>query len=121
MNKKNNKFNDFYKAWQWLNTTDVFWHSSKENLEFWERNNFTDSLMFIVVKVNPKTNRIDDKEYKNTKTQIWLECGEPVIKSNNFDILDKIEFCHNTDYDCSGDTFEEAIINLANIVYNYNN
>ena len=59
-----------------------------------------------IIKINPKTDCIDVDTYKNTKVQIWLECGpykdeRPV---------------HDIDLDCGGDSFEEAIINLAKLV-----
>ena len=45
--------------------------------------------------------------------QIWLECGEPFEEKDG-----SIQTYHNTDYDTGGDTFEEAVINLAEIVKN---
>lgn len=57
----------------------------------------------MVVKVNPKTNEISDDVELNSKTRIWLECG---ITPNEHDIR----------LDCGGDTFEEAIIQLADLV-----
>jgi hypothetical protein len=38
--------------------------------------------------------------------RIWLEFG----------FQEDGEACHDMDYDCSGDTFEEAIIELASLV-----
>jgi hypothetical protein len=126
LNKK--RFKDFYEAWWWLNTSEIFWHKDFEtflkdgssldrdeegNLEY---NKFKESLCVEVQKVNPKTCKIDDTAELNTKIEIWLECGEPYEKNGKFH-----SWYHNWQYDCGGDTFEEAIINLANIVYEHNN
>ena len=47
-------------------------------------------------------------ETKNTKVEIWLEHG-------HYDV-DWGACVHNIDLDCGGDTFEEAIIKLAELV-----
>ena len=74
-------------------------------------------LDISVVKINPESNEIEiteGKKHLNTKTQIWLEYGE-VYKDEN---TNRIGFCHDTELDCGGDTFEEAIIKLANNMKN---
>ncbi len=69
-------------------------------------NNFLDCLDIEVHKVNPATNSIDSKPALNTKTEVWFECGpyEEGILTHDFDL------------DCGGDTFEEAICRLAELV-----
>jgi hemerythrin-like domain-containing protein len=129
------KFDNFYDAWWYLNTTDVFWHKNLEpsacrddegNLY---SNEFRRCLDIDVQKVNPETCSIDDDESKNTKVEIWLECGEPYTYKEldapgwfkEESDLDEVRYSsHNTDYDCGGNTFEEAIVNLANIVWEKN-
>lgn len=91
--------NEFYKAWQYLSGHKIFEDDYKIN-------HFLNCLDIEVIKINPKTDCIDVDTYKNTKVQIWLECGpykdeRPV---------------HDIDLDCGGDSFEEAIINLAKLV-----
>lgn len=90
---------DFYTAWNFLANHKMFNH--------W----FEEKLWFDVVKVNPDTNMIDDDPNKNTKVQIWLEHGawEEEIE----------DCCHDIDLDCAGNTFEEAIIELARLVKKY--
>ena len=85
---------EFYEAFWFLLTHPIF------------ENNFLDCADFDAVKVNPATNRIDNDKALNTKTQIWIECGP----------FDENIFCHDMDLDCGGDTFEEAICRLAELV-----
>lgn len=111
MSKK--QFTDFYESWWYLNETPVFMHDKYKELEF---SYFTSSLSIDVQKVNSITRKIQSWDFLNTRVEVWLECGEPymdddgLVRSNS----------HNINYDCGGKTFEEAIINLANIVYKYN-
>ena len=145
------KFKNFYDAWRYLNTTEVFWHKNLEKgFSGWYRdengkldfNMFQRCLDIDVEKVNPKTCRIDDNNKLNTKVRVWLECGEPYClrddcdtqgrlnweitwaKNNGLDpdeYLDEVHYnSHIIDYDCGGDTFEEAIVNLANKVWKRN-
>ena len=131
------KFDNFYDAWWYLNTTDVFWHEKcEDNIPselFRDENNilfsnkFNCCLDIDVVKVNPDNDTIEDEEALNTKTQIWLECGTPYtyrdLDDHGFyeDNLDVVRYnSHDIDYDCGADTFEEAIIILANLVWGKN-
>lgn len=86
---------DFYAAWIFLLEHRMF-HGL-----------FECGLYTAVVKVNPETNEIDDDDTKNIKVQVWLEHG-------GYD--DDGRHMHDFDLDCSGDTFEEAIIELAALV-----
>ena len=121
------KFTDFFEAWRFLNESLIFCPSvedliksgsSKEWAEISrEYNNFfKQSLDIDVQKVCPIKKRIMKNKKRNTHTEIWLECGEPYWSEN----FNEIRTYHNLEYDCGGDTFEEAIINLANIVYEKN-
>lgn len=126
MNDK--KFTDFYEAWWFLNETPIFQASvedmkkmgfSGELIELENSlniNYFHQSLQIEVQKVCPIKRRIMKNKKRNTHTEVWLECGEPYYDEHTKDI----RTYHNLDYDCGGDTFEEAIINLANIVLEKN-
>jgi len=103
------KFTDFYEAWWYLNELPLF--NDPRYPDDLYVNTFEDSLCIEVQKVNPINSTIEDNEALNTKIEVWLECGEPYIDDNN-----NIGHYHNPNYDCGGDTFEEAIINLANII-----
>jgi len=70
---------------------------------------FQQCLDIEVVKINPKTDSIDDDKTLNTKVQIWLEAGPYIGKHH----------AHDIDLDCGADTFEEAIIELASLVKQY--
>lgn len=90
---------DFYIAWKFLEEHPVF------------NGQFNNELYVDVVKVNPKTNEIDDDDANNTKVQIWLEHG-PYEEEHH-------QCAHDVYLDCGGDTFEEAIIELARLVKRY--
>ena len=96
------KTEQFYDAWHWLNEHKIFTNMYGHNM-------FSLCLSIDVVKVYGKTNAVDDDNTKNDKVQIWLECGA-------FD--DDSECgCHDIDLDCGSDTFEKAIVELANLVW----
>lgn len=82
---------EFYEAWNYLYNHKIF------------KEHFLQCLDIDVVKVHPETLEIDDDYEKNTKTQVWLECG-PYFENQGV---------HDIDLDCGGDSFELAIINLA--------
>jgi len=58
-----------------------------------------------VVKVNPKTRKIDDYPSKNTLIEYWLETGscDHEVGYNT----------HDPSLDCGGASFEEALVKLA--------
>lgn len=94
------KFCSFFDAWSYLNNHELF-------LNELGISDFANSIDIEVVKVNPETMEISDNDDENTKVQVWLEC--------NF--YDGEYYHHDLDLDCGGDTFEEAIVNLAELVY----
>lgn len=122
------KFTDFYEAWWFLNETPIFQTSvdDMKKMGFSDKlieianslniNYFHQSLQIEVQKVCPVRRRIMKDKKRNTHTEVWLECGEPFYDKGTH----SIKSYHNLEYDCGGDTFEEAIINLANIVYEKN-
>lgn len=87
-----NKMEEFYQAWEYIN-----------NCEGLCGNGFLQHDT-IVVKVNPVTDVVDNDESKNTKVQVWIEVFTP----------DSIT--HIYDLDCGGDTYEDAIIELARLI-----
>ena len=104
------KFTDFYEAYMFL--------CNHPMVTYKERNFFSKCLDIEVVKVNPKTNEIDlyNKE-NNTKTEIWLEFG-PILKDEDYEVIP----AHDYELDTGADTFEDAVVNLANLVwYHYGN
>jgi len=91
---------DFYDAWWYLYMHEMF-QDEDEDSRLLER------MGIFVAKVNPETCRIDEDVSKNTKVEVWLEIGK----------YDKTQRLHDLDLDCCGGTYEEAIINLANLVH----
>jgi len=101
-------FTDFYTAYHWLYEHPIFQEEIKSKLfnDIYNESRFQQCLDIDIVKINPETNSIDDDETKNTKVQIWLECGR----------YDKECRWHDIELDCGADTFEKAIIELVNLV-----
>lgn len=99
-------FNNFYDSFHYLNTHPIFNH--KPNGEQTYYSFFNHCLDVDVQKVNPANGIKEDDESLNTQVEIWLEAG-PFISE---DIIS-----HDVDLDCGGYTYEQAIINLANLVY----
>lgn len=118
---------DFYNAYQYLynHPANRRWTSGTKNWGPTHYSNFTSNLAVMVVKVDPKTNRIEDNTARNTKTQVWVEWGpwyEPrehgesdrfLTETPGYDGLPS----HDPRVDTGGDTYEDAIVNLANNVY----
>ena len=104
------QFNDFYEAYNFLSTHPMIYQDND--------NYFNRCLDIEVVKVDPTNDEINlEDTSKNTKTRVWLEFG-PVVTHNFNNFITKYLPSHDIDLDCGGDTFEEAIIKLANLTYN---
>ena len=95
---------NFHTAWNYLEDHIIF--QDQKVLAPYFVSHFNQCLNIEVVKVNPKTDSIDDDTTLNTKVQIWLEAGAYLGKYK----------AHDIDLDCGADTFEEAIIELASLV-----
>jgi len=106
-----NKKDKFHEDWIWLRDHPHF----KEPNNKYSISYFEHGLLIEVVKVNPDTLEIDDDKTKNTKVQVWLECGGPVIDEEDGTCLFG-ETYHDWKLDTGADTFEQAIINLAELV-----
>jgi len=103
---------EVYTAWWWLIMHPAFNHVGG-------RPGFPDALNVEVSKVNPKTNSVDDDKTLNTKVEIWLEVGpwvDPSEAGYPEDWTAPEMASHDFNLDCGGDTFEEAIIKMAELV-----
>lgn len=80
---------------------DAYWF-----LRTHPKGNFIAALDIDVAMVNPDTRRIDDDKTKNTRMEVWLETGPE-------------QGLHDIMLDCGGESFEEAIIKLAELVKKY--
>ena len=102
MRKINKKIKYFTEAWWFLQDHKIL---EKRNT------NVETCLDIFVTKVNPKTGKIDKDDTKNTETEVWLEFGFPE-KGTNYPT-------HDVRLDCGAETFEQAIVILANLVKKY--
>lgn len=102
----NKRFIDFYEAYTFLLNHNLVNKIIPGTSIV--ANHLNECLTMDVVKVNPETSIIEINEELNTKTEIWLEFGEWCTQ-------DKVPY-HDTNLDCGADTFEEAVIILANLV-----
>ncbi len=102
-------FTDFYEAYDFLREHHIFENTKTKQVDF------QSALDIQVVKVDPLTNTMKDDSKLNIKTQVWLECGPyETIPEEGFK-----GYTHDINLDTGGDTFEEAIISLANLVYEH--
>lgn len=73
---------------------------------------FQDAIIDVIpVDVNPSTDRIEDDTSLNTKHQCWVELSIPLKEKEDFCTYD-----HVWELDTGGDSFEEAISNLYDLV-----
>ena len=108
------RFSDFYEAFNFLRNHKLCeCEIDQGNRRKSVVNYFDRCLSISVVKINPETDEIDANMSNNTKTEVWLEFGRAFIDHS---ITDDVMFEHDYRLDCEGDTFEEAIIKLANLV-----
>lgn len=103
------KLIEFYEAWWFLTGHELWMRPRFEEYPKMLESFFAENLETTVHKVNPDTESIDDDKGKNTKVEIWLEVSVWNEESG--------VFCgRDPDLDCGGDTFEDAIIELAHLV-----
>lgn len=96
---------DISEAWDYLDSHPMF------KLEGVGVSFFGRALDVWVVRVDPETGSINlTDDSKNTKPEVWLECGSPLMEGG------ELMFTHDCELDCGGDTFEEAIFKLARMV-----
>lgn len=107
-----NSKNTFFDAWWFLNEHEAFLHPEHKC----EYDSFFKSycLDVDVQRVNPITRRIEPDAHLNTLTEVWLECGAAFIDEDG-----SVQTSHDYRLDCGAETFEEAIIKLANLVNHY--
>lgn len=107
-----------YRAWHFL------WdHAALKDEN--NRSRFQECLDIHFARVDPKTKSVNNDPAKNTEVEIWLECGAWLTpKDLESQGEDPSHFPHGTaqhdyDLDCGGDTFEEAILELARLVFEH--
>lgn len=105
---------NFYESWCYLEDHNLFnlvsaYTENGEEKEF-KDTRFGSMLDVQAVKVCPESLHIEQDGSRNTKLQIWLEPGVVAI------VDDEAVSAGDYGLHCGGDTFEEAIIKLAQIV-----
>lgn len=98
------KYTEFYDAFDFLEEHPIFKDKTKSAIS---GGIFPQCLDINVVKVNPQNETIEDDKQLNTAVRVWLECS--IYDEDNQIVWDY-------DLDCGGPTFEEAIVNLAQLV-----
>ncbi len=105
-------FKDIYTAWHFISTHPNFM-DEHEGVKF---ETFPHGLDINVVKVNPDTMRIDDDSNKNIKIQVWLEYGPYELLTLPGEEKSLNQTTHDIDLDCGANTFELAIIEMAELI-----
>lgn len=105
---------NLYESWCYLEDHNLFNLVSSYAVNGEEKTfrdtRFGANLDVQAVKVCPDSLSIEKDESRNTKLQIWLEPGVVAI------IDGEVVSAGDYGLHCGGDTFEDAIINLAQIV-----
>lgn len=99
---------EYYEAWQFLRHHKIFCIRVDDKYYI---SYFEESLCTETQKVN-ELKKIDDDKTKKIYIEVWLESGPVQL------IDDEIQCTHDLDLDCVAETFEEAIIILAELVKN---
>jgi hypothetical protein len=114
------KFIDFYTSWWYLLEHKAFADYNFLNSKGQPyMSAFLRLLDVDVQKVDPVTKLIEDDESRNTHTEVWFELGAQ-YQDDTFSPHEEWHYnSHDLYLDCGGDTFEIAIVNLANLVEQY--
>lgn len=105
---------DFHSAEWFLGYHPANQRHGWDTPESWWHQN----LDWYVTKVDPHTNRIEDDKKRNVKTAVWVEWG-PWHEHGEDPEHTPVDGIGSHDYrvDTGGDTFEQAIVNLAHNVW----
>lgn len=94
----------FYQSWNYLNNLEMVNYNGLSRLK--------DCLNVEVIKIDPAIDAINIEDSSmNTKVKVRLELSEIVYDEE----LKKTILLDDIDFGCWGDTYEEAIIEMANI------
>jgi hypothetical protein len=124
---------EFYESWEFLMNHSIFnvetiinrkdlplCCEDSDEIVHIRTSYFERCLTFLVVQVDPRTKEIDvHNKTLNTETRFWLEILIPFVDVEG-DYVNKggikVGRTSGFDLDLSGSTFEDSIINLANLV-----
>jgi hypothetical protein len=134
------RFSDFHAAWHFLAEHPMYLSEAPHWVELdgtlaqigrtkrvlVKHNLFpgAGTLDIEVVRVNPATERIEDDEELNTATRVWLESGPwywtAEMKDEERELFGSYGMpSHDVRLNCGAETFEAAVIELANLVFRY--
>jgi hypothetical protein len=107
----------FWWSWHWVQHHPIFWYFAPGRREprlhernlVWERG-VDEGLEIRPAMVDPETRRIEKPNSRNTHLEIWVEVFPASFR-------DKSIRLHDVDCDTGGDTYEEAIVNVAHEIY----
>lgn len=97
---------EFRPAWWWLKQHPIFFDHLHSR--------FNECLSIEVVDLNPLTDEVAEDEALNTRAAVWLEIGPYDQGPGPFG---SGQFTHDTDLDCGADSFEEALVRMASLVW----
>ncbi len=110
---------DFHAAWWYLHNHPIAHDGVSASF-------FGQHLDVYVAKVDPNTLTIEDATARNTCTQVWLEFGPMYFKedmseeewaANHYNMWGGHPVpSHDVELDCGADSYEDAIIKLADLV-----
>ena len=98
---KRRRFADLHQA---------YWFLDNHAVRGYQDTGFLDALDIMVVKVDPKTNSVSNKESRNSAVRVWLETGAGY--SDPHEMFGSVPI-HDIRLDVGAPTFEEAVIKLA--------
>lgn len=118
-NKTDDLMERFYEAYWWLLEHPTFKYKGPH---ITYRSAFPECCNIQTQKVDPKTRTVDKEDKtRNTHVEIWIKVRTYSTQEESGIPDDQMQPgwdwtgvpCHDYKLDCSGDTFEEAIIELA--------
>jgi hypothetical protein len=109
----------FWNAWWWLQKHPIFWYFGRMlagHPPMHERNLCNDrgvdeGLEFRPAMVDPVTRRVEKPRSRNTQLEIWVEVFPTSFRNKDVRL-------HDVDCDTGGDTYEQAVVNVAREIYN---
>lgn len=105
---------DFWVAWRWLNEHPIFYRCTREFHEkvLNNKRGILDGCVEVQpAKVNPETGECSEDATKNTKLEFWVEVFPRSLKPEHDVSL------HDYECDTRGDTYELAIVAVAKEIY----
>lgn len=104
----------FWRSWHWVQCHPVFWyfdHKRHESNLQWGRGT-DEGLEIRPAMVDPNTRKVEKRKGRNTHLEIWAEVFPASMRQLGGGIR-----LHDYECDTGGDTYEQAIVNVAAKIY----